>query len=527
VNSNSQSRSDKLPEQWRTAFERDRLNASDYADPFPERQTGRILAAFILTGLCFLALPGTLLGVWNLLSIAEHHTATAASVAWIQAHGQAQLFGWVGTFILGISLYTLPKFRGWRLKSFGTAWVIWAVWTAAIAWRWWVGVSASGWRAGLIASAVMEFGAYGAFQYVVVFGGRGKAKGTGHRNPEDLGSWLGIFGFAALGIALLANLGIAISVTRSEALPVYPAAWDRAFLLVALWGFAVPVAWGYSTRFVTIFLGLQAPVHRAAGGLCAAALLLVGCSLAHQFLLADLLALAMTVYAVWALRVFHAPTRAPKVIGIYRRYPAFIRLAYAWLPVGAILGLLADILPRAAGLGGASRHAVTVGFLATLIFAIGPRILPAFLNGRELFSVRLMAASLWILSGGCMLRVGSEAAAYSSDGLAWTLLPVSAILELTAVVLFVVNLGITLSKPVPGWLPLDGVTERLKVYWYVTAYPPTRRILIEAGLKTLADAKRVPRSLSLAEAVAADGADLRRVLDALRMFFSRRQAQRV
>jgi len=74
----------------------------------------------------------------------------------------------------------------------------------------------------------------------------------------------------------------------------------------------------------------------------------------------------------------------------------------------------ADFLPTQQGLGGASRHAVTVGFLATLIFAIGPRILPSFLNGRELYSSALMAAGLWILNLGCGLRVSSEAIAYSA-----------------------------------------------------------------------------------------------------------------
>ena len=105
----AKSTDETLPEQWRAAYERDRLSPADYADPAPERRAARMLAEFILTGLCFLGLPGTLLGVWNLLSIAGHHATSAVSIAWTQAHGQAQLFGWVGTFILGISLYVLPR----------------------------------------------------------------------------------------------------------------------------------------------------------------------------------------------------------------------------------------------------------------------------------------------------------------------------------------------------------------------------------------------------------------------------------
>src|SRR4029079_4004136 len=37
----------------------------------------------------------------------------------VQAHGHAQLFGWVSLFVLGMGLYFLPRLRGVRLQ--GTA----------------------------------------------------------------------------------------------------------------------------------------------------------------------------------------------------------------------------------------------------------------------------------------------------------------------------------------------------------------------------------------------------------------------
>jgi len=394
-----------------------------------------------------------------------------------------------------------------------------------VAWRWWVGVSPHDWRVPLVLSGLFELAAFALAMYVLASGKSAKEK-TARRRPSDLGSWLGIFGFASLGVALLVNLRIAWSVAQSASLPVYPANADRSFLLIALWGFTVPVAWGYSTRFVSVFLGLEPPVHRVAPGLCAAITATVVCALARQFLLADLLALILTGVAIWALRVFRPSARAPKLVAVYRRYPAFVRVAYGWLVVGAILGLAADIIPTQTGLGGASRHAVTVGFLATLIFAIGPRILPAFLNGRELYSSRLMAASLWILNSGCLLRVSSEAIAYSMGGRAWTVLPISALLELTAVVIFVINLSMTLKQPLPAWFGPEGVKAKLPLYWYVTSFPKTRPILIHAGLKTLARAKTPPRSLSLGEAMEADGANVEQVLAELRAFFSRIQPRR-
>ena len=519
-----------LPEQWRTAYERDRLSGADYADPAPERRAARMLAVFILTGLCFVALPGTLLGVWNLLSIAGHHATGAASVAWIQAHGQAQLFGWVGTFILGISLYALPKFRGRPLKRFGTGWAVWGLWTAGVAWRWWAGVSAQAWRPALVVSGALELVALALVLQVVAFkAGSTRAGGQPQRvplRPSDLGSWLGICGFASLTVALVINLGISIYVVATAPWPVYPATSDRIFLLIALWGFAVPMAWGYSTRFVTVFLGLEPPVHRAAGILCAGISAIVVCALARQFPLADLLALASTAVAIWALRIFRPAPRPAKLRGAYGDYPTFVRLAYVWLVIGTLLGVAADLVPTQTGLGGASRHAVTVGFLATLIFAIGPRILPSFLNGRELYSSALMAASLWILNLGSALRVSSEAIAYSAGGAAWRILPISALLEMTAVVIFVVNLGMTIKHPIPVWLDPDEIDTALPLYWYVTCFPKTRPVLIQTGLKTLEQVQDPPRSLSLAQAAEADGADVEPILARLRTLFSQLQPKR-
>lgn len=191
-----------------------------------------------------------------------------------------------------------------------------------------------------------------------------------------------------------------------------------------------------------------------------------------------------------------------------------------------MLGLAADLFPSITGLGGASRHAVTVGFIAPLVFAIGQRILPSFLNGRELYSLGLMGASLWVLNLGCLLRVSTESVAYSSGGIAWKLLPFSALLELAAVLFFVTNIGLTLAHPTLIWFGSEGVKPTLTLYWCVTSFPGTRRILIDAGLKTLARAEEIPRTLTLAEAAQADAANIERILSELRSFFSHHQPRR-
>lgn len=89
-----------------------------------------------------------------------------------------------------------------------------------------------------------------------------------------------------------------------------------------------------------------------------------------------------------------------------------MRGAYTWLLIAAALGVYAANSDANGGIWGASRHALTVGFLATMVFAIGQRVLPAFCGMRLLFSKKLMFASLAVLNLGCLLRVSSQIPAY-------------------------------------------------------------------------------------------------------------------
>ena len=57
-----------------------------------------------------------------------------------------------------------------------------------------------------------------------------------------------------------------------------------------------------------------------------------------------------------------------------------------------------------------------------------------------------------MLNLGCFLRVASEIPAYEGYWTqAWSVLPVSALIELAAVTLFAVNLAVTLIRP-PAYL---------------------------------------------------------------------------
>ena len=165
--------------------------------------------------------------------------------------------------------------------------------------------------------------------------------------------------------------------------------------------------------------------------------------------------------AVAAIRFFESAVKPAKTVNVHQSFPVFIRIAYGWLLIAAALGIWAARVGEAPGIWGASRHALTVGFIAAMIFCVGQRILPSFCGMRVLWSSRLMLVMLVLLMTGCIMRVASEILAYQDHAKwAWNILPFSALIELTAVALFAFNLVATFARPpIVAPSPLTMTTE--------------------------------------------------------------------
>jgi len=176
-------------------------------------------------------------------------------------------------------------------------------------------------------------------------------------------------------------------------------------------------------------------------------LLGVAAALLGYFYVAALLSFHAAAFAIIALKLFHRPAAPAKTAGVHKTFPFFVRSAYAWLLVAALLAIWASRVENASGIWGASRHALTVGFLGVMVFSIGQRVLSAFSGMRLLFSTKLMFLALATLTLGCTLRVSSEVLAYQDYAAwAWKILPISALLELIAVTLFAANLAVTFIR---------------------------------------------------------------------------------
>jgi hypothetical protein len=401
----------------------------------------RVLKAYIATGLLFMLLPGTFLGVWNLVSISSDHSLSSLSPAWLQAHGHAQIFGWIGTFIIGIGFYSLSKMGAIAPFAVGRGWASWILWTTGVALRWLANVSLWNWRVLLPLSAALELTAFLIFFITV----------SRHpRTGRGIEVWMLLVIASSVGFLflLLFNAGIAAYLAVVASAPEIPHWLDQRFLVLATWGVPVLAVWGFNARWLPAFMGLKPPSRRgliAVTGLCGLGIL---SALLGNFHISAALLMLSCVTAVLVLNVFEPRQKPPLLQGVHPSFGFFIRACYVWLLVAPALSMWAASTDRNGGIWGASRHALTVGFLAAMIFAIGPRVLPAFCGGRQVFSPALMLAACAALNLGCFLRVASEIPAYEGiDSAAWRVLPFSAIFELIAVSLFALNLVLTLARP--------------------------------------------------------------------------------
>ena len=418
-----------------------------------EARLQQLVTVYIMTGLLFMLLPGTFLGVWNLISISSRQAVDSLAPAWIQAHGHAQIFGWIGTFVLGIGFYSLSKMG--HLPSFAImrGWTCFALWTIGLTLRWLANVTEWHWRVLLPLSAVLELAAFLTFFRTLRQhrGARATTPGATPRTRESrkeawmllvIGSMIGFL------VTLISNVGVTIYLALRGGAPALPHTLDQRLLMLPTWGFLVVSVWGFNARWLPVFLGLRAPDSRilflALGLAWGAVILMLFGFVPVSVALLPIAAMA----AILALGVFERPQHPPKTAGVHPSFPTFVRGAYVWLLIATALSLWAVSADRAGGIWGASRHALTVGFLSTMVFAIGQRILPAFCGARVLFSKKLMFASLLCLNAGCALRVVSEIPAYEGfSHQAWAVLPVSAVVELTAVTLFAINLMLTFLQP--------------------------------------------------------------------------------
>jgi hypothetical protein len=398
-------------------------------------------------------------GVWLLWQVGSAGRFTGVSIQDVNAHGQAQIDGWVGLFIMGFALQMFPPVwharlagRRWRLLPLVAMLAGVALRSVAMS----VPLGRSGPSLALVGSA-FQVGATALFALMLAM--------TFRRSLERLQPWMGFVFLAVacfVGQALLDGWHTwrTMVAPSREALLAQVSTFQAPLRDLQVHGLALCMILGVSQRFLPPFLGTPVtPARRGWLGLAA-----VGAGLLLESVL--FIALRITGDHRWGAGlllgwVLLALGSATVVLPwkLWRRAErngrsaAFIRLAYGWLGLSLVMLLLLPVYQAVSGLPfshayyGAIRHAVTVGFVSQMIVGVSTLVVPLTPRHATLRPV------LVLLNAGCLLRVSLQ---ISSD---WTphafhVIGLSGVLELTALLVWAAVL-------VPGLLGRSARAESM------------------------------------------------------------------
>ena len=460
-------------------------------------------------GALFVALTaGFGLGLTNLLRIAFAQSYYEISGVLKQIHGHAQIFGWVGLFVMGVAFHAVPRMKMVALRPVRAA--------QACLWLMLAGVSlrvltqpfakSVAVRLGLLGSGLLELAAIGLFVWLLAaVMGRSEQK----REFHEKFVWASVVWFLVLGIW---NFLIVLQMFRQHSVGI-PALQDALWIHVAFFGFIANVIFGFSLRVLPHFLGLREtkvwPANTAFWLWNAAIFLRY--PVERLAWAASILEAVAIVLFVWALGIFARRRTKVEIKGVDNTFGWFIRLGYAWLLMVALIPFHSDIFRLSAS----ARHTMAVGFITPIILGVAYRVLPIF-NGVNLWSNRLMRASFWHLAAGSTLafamafnKVFETTWSYAWSGIAGCLV-------FAAVVMFAVNIALTLRRQHVPFTAIAAVTLHTRVTELLEVFPWIRPALIHSGLAGLAAMRHnPPRFVTIEFAARRHGIDPQVVVNAL------------
>ncbi len=480
---------------------------------------------FFLAGILAVVSVGAGWGAYLLWQIAKNASFTATSIFAINAHGQGQIYGWVGLFIFGFAYHAFPRFLQTRLQWAPLAAGSFLLLVAGILLR---SLFEPQGKPLAVAGAILQLVAVVAFVSVVF---RTFATTEGSRLLPFLyiraaSLWfLGATAFDAWHVARL------VSAPSREQVVAQVATYQAALRDMQIHGVAMLMIFGVALRLFPTVFGFSEPNQRWFRalfwplnlGIASESLALVVFMQTHKPLWAGLAGLGAVLVGFGALglatslRLF-APTAS------YDRSHKFFRASHLWLAVSMVMLLAAPFYFKLSGQRfshawyGAARHAITVGFVSLTIMGVAARIIPT-LAGLDANRLGRLAVPFALVNTGCFLRVAGQVATdFNAD--AFVVAGLSGLLELTGLTLW----GLPLAAILLGWrhpaaLPrLSRLDPDAPVAALVASFPSVKEALVELGFSQVQQPfflRTVALTVSLRQACAVRGQDLQAVLSVL------------
>lgn len=503
-----------------------------------------IYRRYFLGGILVALTAGASWGAWLLWTISVHGSFQSISVSSVNAHGEAQIFGWMSLFIMGFAYQAFPRLWHTNLPAPRIAAWVFLIMAAGLVVRTVAIACGAVWS---LAPAAALLG--GAFQLAAVLAFAGHIVLTFVRSHAKIEPYVG-FVIAALGwFAVSSFVSVwhtwnTMTIQTSGALVWYIATYQAPLRDLQIHGFALFMILGVSQRMLPAFYEVPLTLKRrgwlALGILIAAvsgevALFLLsrwtGNRSFHAFLP---LAWAMLVTGC-ALVVL--PWRLWRPFRVSDRSAKFVRAAYAWLGISLAMLLLSPAylyayrflgpprpIPFSHAYAGAIRHAITVGFISLMIMGFAAKVV-ATLNGVEPRGLSNLWGPFLLVNVGCLLRVVMQPLTDWSSAI-HRLLGISGTLEVAGltwwglgVVAIIVRgmrvSGASLSAAGPRPERIEG---HHRVADVLDWFPETESVFMERGFTAIKAPhlrRTVARRVSLAQAARLRGVALDELLTAL------------
>jgi hypothetical protein len=367
---------------------------------------------------------------------------------YIQLHGHVQLIGWVGLFVIGISLHFLPRLAsvpisrplwprlilaclasGVILRTVNHSILPYVSGSAFFAIFNWLGVI----------SGVLEW--MGIYIYLMLILRTILLAST--QNTENFHAIRPFFAMQLAGWAISAiiNLGLLVRMAITNNVILDPA-WNQFKVDIFVGLVLLPVAFAFSVKTLPLYLRLRAtdwPVRSVAIIYFLAFCVQI---LPHSPIFiksfSSGLALISTIgtfvkafaiiFFVWKLDVLTrtkqpwtvdrelqpGPERRPtrKDLPDYGEFGRFERLiysAYSWLVLGALFEIFyafAEILNiPLLHIFDLVRHIYLLGFITLLILGMSVRMIPGFVKKKRIASTRLVDATFWLGNIAAAFRI--------------------------------------------------------------------------------------------------------------------------
>lgn len=438
-----------------------------------ETRQNHLYKPFLRGALITVLTVGCTLGAINLAVMAFKADLSAAWGSLIQSHAYAQIFGWVGLFIMGMAYHMVPRFFLRPLKQPGLVAPSLLLVASGLVLRFFSQPLAhyplASWV--MVLSALLGLCGITLFVWAMY---DTMLRGSDKYGPPAYALYVGA-GFGWFWLASAATVGITVYLALNG-LDTIPPSWDAPYLRGTLNGAIVTMILGFTLRTVPQIMGTRPPSLWPTRAVFAAYTVAVLLQVAAESAALGLvpagaerwLGLTGAALEVAALVSFVALLNLYKLGNIFAHrhrknaWPErFVRTAYFWLLFASALNFAYALSSLVGGspvphaFVASYHHALTVGFFSLMIVGMSMKLVPAFIGVMNKQPQIAKVLFILLLTGNT-LRIVCESMAHLYGGAFYALMGLSGFIEVSALSLYGVTLWKAMGLPSYGANSING-----------------------------------------------------------------------